>query len=89
MKLKFADFQQVTRSHRFASVITCQDLLRRGSLALVRTTLPTDKGVRLLGVTMSNFDQATLSITELPLFVCSEKRDDLSCTGKLLASRRS
>jgi DNA polymerase-4 len=72
VKVKFADFQQITRSHSFASVITCQDLLTRASLALVRTILPPDKGVRLLGVTVSNFDQATMGIAELPLFVGDE-----------------
>jgi DNA polymerase IV len=37
-------------------VIARHDLLRQASLELVRTLLPTAKGIRLLGVTVSNFD---------------------------------
>ena len=49
---------QVTRSRSFATAIARHDLLRQASVELVRTLLPTAKGVRLLGVTVSNFDQA-------------------------------
>ena len=58
VKVKFADFHQVTRSRSFATVIARHDLLRQASLELVRTLLPTAKGIRLLGVTVSNFDQS-------------------------------
>jgi DNA polymerase IV len=35
----------------------------------VRTVLPTPKGVRLIGVTVSNFDKRpTTTVAELPLF---------------------
>ena len=57
MKVKFADFRQVTRSRSFPIVIARHDLLRQVSVELVRTLLPTAKGVRLLGVTVSNFEQ--------------------------------
>jgi DNA polymerase-4 len=69
VKVKFADFHQVTRSHSFPTAITCRDLLRRASVELVRTLLPTSRGVRLLGVTVSNFDCASAGADdELPLF---------------------
>src|SRR5580704_5357090 len=69
VKVKFADFQQVTRSRSFAMAIARHDLLRQVSVELVRTLLPTAKGVRLLGVTVSNFDPTpTDSDDELPLF---------------------
>ncbi len=69
VKAKFADFQQVTRSRSFATVIARHDLLRRASVELVRTLLPTAKGVRLIGVAVSNFDQAPADADdELPLF---------------------
>jgi hypothetical protein len=43
------------------------------SLNLVRTLLPSAKGVRLLGVTVSNFDREPMSATNgLPLFETSE-----------------
>jgi DNA polymerase-4 len=69
VKVKVADFQQVTRSRSFPTVIAGHDLLRRASVELVRQLLPTAKRVRLLGVTVSNFDQAPADAgEELPLF---------------------
>src|SRR5271157_545993 len=69
VKVKFADFQQVTRSRSFSTAIARHDLLRQASVELVRTLLPTDRGVRLLGVTVSRFDQLpTGAVDDLPLF---------------------
>jgi DNA polymerase-4 len=64
VKVKFADFRQVTRSRSFATAIARHDALRQASLDLVRTLLPTAMGVRLLGVTVSNFDQASVDASE-------------------------
>ncbi len=67
VKIKFADFRLITRSRSFAAALTCQDHLRGASLDLVRSVFPPAQGVRLVGVTVSNFDrQATEA--ELPLF---------------------
>jgi DNA polymerase-4 len=55
VKAKFGDFQQVTRSRTFRTMIACHDLLREACLERVRTLLPTTRGVRLLGVAVSNF----------------------------------
>ncbi len=69
VKVKFADFHQVTRSRSFSASVTRHDLLRQASVELVRTLLPTAKGIRLLGVTVSNFDEPPADIAgELPLF---------------------
>jgi DNA polymerase-4 len=69
VKVKFADFQQITRGRSFSTGIAHHDLLRRASVKLVRTLLPTAKGVRLLGVTVSNFDPAQIEADKaLPLF---------------------
>src|SRR5271165_117035 len=69
VKVKFADFRQVTRSRSFSTVIARHDLLRQASVELMRTLLPTDKGIRLIGVTVSNFDQEPIKAAdELPLF---------------------
>lgn len=69
VKVKFADFRQVTRRRSLPTLIARYDLLRQASLELVRTLLPTAKGVRLLGVTVSNFDRMpTDAAGELPLF---------------------
>jgi DNA polymerase IV len=69
VKVKFADFRQVTRSRSFSASVAKHDLLRQASVELVRTLLPTTKGIRLLGVTVSNFeDSLTDAADELPLF---------------------
>ncbi len=72
VKVKFADFHQITRSHSFPAAIACHDVLARASIALVRTILPTDKGIRLLGVTVSSFDQTVMAVTDLPLFMVGQ-----------------
>jgi DNA polymerase IV len=72
VKVKFADFQQVTRSRSFAAAIARHDMLRQASVELVRTVLPTAKGVRLLGVTVSNFRHEPFDgNNDLPLFGAS------------------
>ena len=69
VKVKFADFHQVTRSRSFPIAIARRELLRQASVELVRTLLPVEKSVRLLGVTVSNFDRLPINATdELPLF---------------------
>ncbi|HET7881055.1 MAG TPA: DNA polymerase IV, partial [Acetobacteraceae bacterium] len=69
VKVKFADFQQVTRSRSFPNTVASHDVLRHASIDLVRTLLPTAKGIRLLGVTVSNFDGAPMPVADdLPLF---------------------
>jgi DNA polymerase IV len=69
VKVKFADFQIITRSRSFSSAIARHETLRQASLALVRAVLPTTRGIRLLGVTVSNFDRDAGTSTEaLPLF---------------------
>jgi nucleotidyltransferase/DNA polymerase involved in DNA repair len=72
VKVKFADFRQVTRSRSLPTEMARHDLLRRTSIELVRTLLPTAIGIRLLGVTVSNFDQASAKVDELPLFLARE-----------------
>jgi len=73
MKVKFAAFNQVTRSRSFPGAIARHDMLRQASVDLVRTLLPAANGVRLLGATVSNFDQQSTSATDgLPLFEIGE-----------------
>ena len=71
VKVKFADFHQITRSRSFPAAIARHDLLRQASVELMRTLLPAAKGVRLLGVTVSNFDQLPAG-ADLPLFGTGE-----------------
>jgi DNA polymerase-4 len=55
VKIKWADFQQSTRSHSEASPLDSRARLHAASLALIRSVLPAPKGIRLVGVTLSSF----------------------------------
>jgi DNA polymerase IV len=69
VKVKFADFHQVTRSRSFNALVASHDLLRQTSLDLVRSLFPPSQGIRLVGVTMSNFPEGDEpSRDDLPLF---------------------
>jgi len=59
VKIKFADFQQATRSRSLTTPVSSQSVLREISLGLVRSVLPTKKAVRLVGVSVSNFEHIT------------------------------
>jgi len=56
VKLKYADFQQITRSRSQAGPIATQPTLERISLDLLRSLFPPPRGVRLLGVTLSSLE---------------------------------
>jgi len=56
VKVKYADFQQVTRSRSGAEPVPTQARLEQVSLDLLRPLFPPRLGVRLLGVTLSNLD---------------------------------
>ena len=53
LKVKYADFRQITRSRSLPHDIQSRDLLERISLDLLAPLTPTERGVRLLGVTLS------------------------------------
>jgi DNA polymerase-4 len=55
VKIKWADFQQSTRSQSFPAPIDSRERLHEASLGLIRSVFPPAKGVRLVGVTLSNF----------------------------------
>ncbi|MFO1153901.1 MAG: DNA polymerase IV [Rhodospirillales bacterium] len=67
VKVRFADFRQFTRRRSFTGAITGRALLCQASFDLVRSLLPAEKGIRLLGVTVSNFQSSTAAAS-LPLF---------------------
>ena len=69
VKVKYGDFQIITRSRTQPALVSSQDALRAASLALIRSVLPTGKGIRLVGVTVSNFERPGAGPhDELPLF---------------------
>jgi len=58
LKVKFADFQQITRSKSVNDAIDSLADLERLSLGLLEPILPPRKGVRLLGISLSSLTQA-------------------------------
>lgn len=55
VKIKYADFRQATRSRTLSRPVTDRTSLHEISVELVRSVLPAEKGIRLLGVTLSSF----------------------------------
>lgn len=53
LKVKYADFQQITRSRTLIHPVADRAELEQVSLALLSALMPVPKGVRLLGVTLS------------------------------------
>jgi DNA polymerase IV len=67
VKIKWADFQISTRSRSMESAIQARHGLHEVALDLVRSVFPPPKGVRLVGVTLSNFQsQSGRETAELP-----------------------
>ncbi|MBN8941098.1 MAG: DNA polymerase IV [Rhizobiales bacterium] len=56
LKLRYQDFEQLTRSRSLSHPIGSQDELERVSFELLDALFPMSKGVRLLGVTLSSLD---------------------------------
>jgi DNA polymerase-4 len=54
LKVKYADFQIITRSRTVHGSIRSEDELREVACALLEATFPTPKGIRLLGITLSS-----------------------------------
>lgn len=67
VKIKYADFRQITRSRTHTRPVADPSVLRATSLALVRTVLPTQTAIRLVGVTVSNFQRDQDGSATLPL----------------------
>jgi DNA polymerase-4 len=68
VKIKWADFQISTRSRSMQMTIQTREKLHQLALDLIRSAFPPPKGIRLVGVTLSNFQARTVSeAAELPL----------------------
>lgn len=69
VKVKYGDFRQITRRRSQPSAVDSHDGLRSAALELIRSVLPAEMGVRLVGVTVSNFaDPPAASAAALPIF---------------------
>jgi DNA polymerase-4 len=65
VKIKWADFQLSTRSRSMEMTIQTREKLHQVALDLIRSVFPPPKGVRLVGVALSNFRSQIAS--QLPL----------------------
>ncbi|MGQ8338527.1 DNA polymerase IV [Sunxiuqinia sp. A32] len=55
LKIKFADFEQITRSKTVDRLIDSRSLIHETAYKLLKAEEPFAKGIRLLGLTVSNF----------------------------------
>ena len=60
LKAKFADFRIVSRSRTTALPITTRECLSETGTALLKAQLPAAIGIRLLGLTLSSFEEIKL-----------------------------
>ncbi|MGQ3277390.1 MAG: DinB/UmuC family translesion DNA polymerase [Shinella sp.] len=61
LKVKYADFQIITRSRTMTGPIATADDLETLGQSLLEPLFPTAKGIRLLGLTLSSFSDAEVS----------------------------
>jgi DNA polymerase-4 len=66
LKVKYADFTQITRSQSAPAPVGADAELERISLELARGVFPLPKAVRLLGVTLSNLSDPENGVAEAP-----------------------
>jgi DNA polymerase-4 len=67
LKIKYADFEQITRSRSVRDVIHERMALEEICLALLKAQFPMTKGIRLLGVSISALSSAnTVAAEQLP-----------------------
>jgi len=59
VKVKYADFQQITRARSVADGVTGEAMLQELGFELLRPLFPPPLGVRLLGITLANFADPT------------------------------
>ena len=67
LKIKFADFEIISRSHSFLKAISGRDELERASIALLERAMPLPKAVRLLGVSLSSLQADDVESPQIQL----------------------
>jgi DNA polymerase-4 len=67
VKVKFADFQQITRSRTVLAPVDDPRTLEHISLELLAGLLPLAQGIRLLGVSLSNLETEEVAGRQLAL----------------------
>lgn len=59
LKVKYADFQQITRSRTLSALAERVEDIERTADGLLDGVFPTRKGIRLLGITLSSLNEVT------------------------------
>jgi DNA polymerase IV len=79
VKVKYADFQIATRARSACGPVDSQETLHAMAVELIRSVFPLRKGVRLVGVSVSNFDrQVSASPAQMGLELVVPSADPLS-----------
>lgn len=68
LKVKFSNYQQITRSKTFLIPINDLGAIAREAIALLETIELEDKSIRLLGISLSNLENPTKQVIQLSLF---------------------
>jgi len=69
LKVKFADFQVLTRSQTVAPALTSRDMIVATTYGLLAPFFPTVKGIRLLGISVSAFAETAAPERQLALSI--------------------
>ncbi|MDA9474398.1 hypothetical protein XI03_07750 [Bradyrhizobium sp. CCBAU 65884] len=67
LKVKFNDFEIITRSRSIPTAVSTREDLERLAVALLQNEIPMRKPVRLLGVSLSSLDGAEHEVSQLDL----------------------
>lgn len=57
VKIKYADFRIITRSRSFTEPLSSTETISQTAKALLASAMPFEKGIRLLGISLSNFGE--------------------------------
>ena len=57
LKVKYADFRQITRSRTAQALFSTRGEIEQLSYALLEPLFPVTKGIRLLGITLSSLGE--------------------------------
>ena len=66
LKVKYCDFQIVTRSRTLPAAITCERDISEAGITLLAPLMPPSKGVRLLGLAVSNLEGESMGVAYHP-----------------------
>jgi DNA polymerase IV len=72
VKIKYANFKQVTRSRTLSAPLCTHQVLKEVSVRLVRSVYPVAMGIRLVGVTLSKFGDKPAEEKQLDLGLLQE-----------------